>query len=89
MSRAGGLAGTAGLSQAGSGSGFGSPSDPLTGPEVELLRLLGQGLACDAVARRLHTSERTVRRRTKAICDRLHVGASIEAVVWAARQGLI
>jgi DNA-binding NarL/FixJ family response regulator len=70
-------------------AGPGSPSDPLSGPEVELLRLLGQGLACDAVARRLHTSERTVRRRTKAICDRLHVGASIEAVVWAARQGLI
>ena len=85
MGRAGGFAGTARPSQ----TGLGSPSDPLTDPEVELLRLLGQGLACDAVARRLHTSERTVRRRTKAICDRLHVGASIEAVVWAARQGLI
>jgi DNA-binding NarL/FixJ family response regulator len=85
VGRAGALAGTVGSSRA----GLSSPSGPLTGPEVELLRLLGQGLACDAVARRLHTSERTVRRRTKAICDRLHVGASIEAVVWAARQGLI
>jgi DNA-binding NarL/FixJ family response regulator len=56
---------------------------------VELLRLLARGLPLDAVARRLNTSERTVRRRIKAICDRLGVGASIQAVVWAARAGLV
>jgi len=61
----------------------------LSRQEVELLGLLARGLPLESVARRLGTSERTVRRRTKAICDRLGVTAPIEAVVWAARQGLV
>ncbi|HSZ41961.1 MAG TPA: LuxR C-terminal-related transcriptional regulator [Trebonia sp.] len=61
----------------------------LSKQDVELLRLLAGGLPLDAVARRLNTSERTVRRRVKAICDRLGVGSSIQAVVWAARRGLV
>jgi DNA-binding NarL/FixJ family response regulator len=64
-----------------------SPS--LSREDVMLLRLLAQGLALDAVGRRLLTSERTVRRRTRAICDRLGVGTPIQAVVWAARHGLL
>jgi DNA-binding NarL/FixJ family response regulator len=61
----------------------------LSRQDVELLGLLARGMPLDAVARRLNTSERTVRRRIKAICDRLGVRASIQAVVWAARQGLV
>ena len=62
---------------------------PLSHQDVELLRLLAQGLPLGSVARRMRTSERTVRRRSKAICDRLGVGAPIVAVVWAAHRGLI
>jgi DNA-binding NarL/FixJ family response regulator len=61
----------------------------LSRDDVELLRLLAGGLPLDAVARRLHTSDRTVRRRVKAICDRLGCRSSIQAVAWAARQGLV
>jgi len=61
----------------------------LSREDVELLSLLARGLPLDTVARRLGTSERTVRRRTKAICDRLHVTAPIQAAVWAAHQGLL
>ena len=61
----------------------------LSAEEVELLQLLGHGLPLEAVARRLRTSERTVRRRTKAICDRMGVDFPIQAVVWAAQRGLI
>ena len=61
----------------------------LSRQDVELLRFLAGGLPLDAVARRLNTSERTVRRRVKAICDRLGCTSSIQAVVWAARQGLV
>jgi DNA-binding NarL/FixJ family response regulator len=62
---------------------------PLDDDDLHLLRLLAAGLATDAVARRLATSERTVRRRTRAICDRLGVPAPITAAVWAARRGLL
>ena len=64
-------------------------AEPLSHQDVELLRLLAQGLPLDSVARRLRTSERTVRRRTQAICNRLGVGAPIQAVVWAAHEGLL
>jgi hypothetical protein len=37
---------------------------------------------------RLAVSERTLRRRTRAICDVLGVPAATTAVAWAARQGL-
>jgi DNA-binding NarL/FixJ family response regulator len=63
--------------------------EPLSRQDVELLRLLAQGLPLGSVARRMRTSERTVRRRTRAICNRLGVRASIQAVVWAAHRGLL
>ena len=62
---------------------------PLTGPDVELLRLVAQGLPLDSAATRLVTSQRTVRRRARAICTRLGVAAPIQSVVWAAQRGLL
>ena len=66
-----------------------APAEPPSRQDVELLRLLAQGLPLGSVARRLRTSERTVRRRPRAICNRLGVHASIQAVVWAAHEGLL
>jgi DNA-binding NarL/FixJ family response regulator len=54
-----------------------------------LLALLANGLSEDAVARRLLTSSRTVRRRIRALCDRIGVRTPLQAAVWAARRGLI
>ena len=62
---------------------------PLDDDDLALLRLLAEGLSAELVARRLYTSERTVRRRTRAICDRLGVPAPITAVAHAARHGLL
>ncbi|MCW3839911.1 LuxR C-terminal-related transcriptional regulator [Micromonospora yasonensis] len=57
--------------------------------DLRLLRLLATGLPLETVARRSEMSERTVRRRIRAICDRLGVTAPIQAVVWAARRGML
>jgi DNA-binding NarL/FixJ family response regulator len=54
-----------------------------------LLRLLADGLPSEAIARRMHISERIVRRRTRDLCDRLHGSSAIQAVAWAARRGMI
>lgn len=51
--------------------------------------MLARGMPLSAVGRRMAASERTVRRRIKAVCHRLGVGTSIEAVVWAAQRGLL
>ena len=65
------------------------PGSTLDGEELRLLGLLASGLPLDSIARRLALSERTVRRRIRVICDRLGVTTAIEAVVWAARRGLL
>ncbi|MFG2053154.1 helix-turn-helix domain-containing protein [Micromonospora sp. NPDC048930] len=57
--------------------------------DLRLLRLLATGAPLETVARRSGMSERTVRRRIRAICDRLGVTAPIQAVVWAARRGML
>ncbi|MEU5565231.1 helix-turn-helix domain-containing protein [Micromonospora musae] len=61
----------------------------LDAEDLRLLRLLATGLPLETVARRMGLSERTVRRRVRAVCDRLGVAAPIQAVVWAARRGLL
>jgi DNA-binding NarL/FixJ family response regulator len=65
------------------------PTTGLSGRDVELLGLLAEGLPLEAVARRVNASERTVRRRVRAICERLGLTSSIQAVAWAARRGLV
>jgi DNA-binding NarL/FixJ family response regulator len=57
--------------------------------ELELVRLLAAGLVLDAIARRLALSERTVRRRIRALCDRFGVDTPVQVVVLAARQGIV
>jgi DNA-binding NarL/FixJ family response regulator len=61
---------------------------PLSRDEPTLLKLLAQGLPLEVVPRRMRTSDRRVRRRSKGICERLGVDATIEAVVWA-KRGLL
>jgi DNA-binding CsgD family transcriptional regulator len=57
--------------------------------DLQLLRLLAQGLGLDAVARHMNCSERTVSRHIRRLSDRVGVSAPIQAVVWAVRRGLI
>lgn len=57
--------------------------------DVTILRLLSRGRTIEYVARRVDLSERTVRRRLRAVADDLGVDSSIEAVVYAVRAGLI
>ena len=61
----------------------------LTPAEVELLRLLATEKPMDAVARTLDISERTLRRHSRALFDKIGVAGRIEAAVWATRNGLL
>lgn len=61
----------------------------LSDEEVYVLALLATGVTLDVAARRVDLSERTLRRRVRAVCDRIGVDTPIEAVVWAAKRDLI
>jgi DNA-binding NarL/FixJ family response regulator len=63
--------------------------DPqLTGREVEVLRLVRQGLANKQIARRLGISERTVKAHLTSVFQRLEVNDRTQAALWAERHGL-
>jgi ATP/maltotriose-dependent transcriptional regulator MalT len=67
-----------------------APTDPgVTTEELTILTLLANGLTLDSVATRVSVSPRTLSRRLRCICDRLGVAHPIQAIVWAAHQGLI
>jgi DNA-binding NarL/FixJ family response regulator len=63
--------------------------EPLTPRELEVLRLLSEGLGNKVISRRLHISEHTVKFHVGAIMMKLGAGSRTEAVTLAARRGLI
>lgn len=67
----------------------GSPGGQLTGREVEVLRLVAQGLANKAIARQLYISPSTVNYHLTVIFNKLVVDTRAQAVAVASRQGLL
>lgn len=63
--------------------------EPLTARELEVLQLIGQGLANKMIADRLHISEHTVKFHVSAIYAKLGVASRTEAVRAGSRRGLI
>lgn len=61
----------------------------LTPREVEVLRMMAEGLANKAIAARLGISEHTVKFHVGSIFAKLHAGSRTEAVTLGARQGLV
>ncbi len=65
------------------------PDEDLTPREIEVLQLLVEGLSNRAIASRLDISEHTVKYHVNAIMSKLNAQSRTEAVVRAARLGLI
>ena len=63
--------------------------EPLTSREMEVLRLLANGFSNKAMAHRLEVTEHTVKFHLNAIMGKLGVQSRTEAVVVAARLGLV
>jgi DNA-binding NarL/FixJ family response regulator len=61
---------------------------PLTPRELEVLRLLAQGLRQDAIADRLFITSKTVATHIQNILEKLNVHSRAEAVAYAHRHGL-
>ncbi len=64
-------------------------SASLTQREIEVLRMMAEGLANKTIAVRLGISEHTVKFHVGSIFAKLHAGSRTEAVTTGARQGLV
>jgi two-component system, NarL family, nitrate/nitrite response regulator NarL len=66
-----------------------APADPLTDRELQVLSLLAEGLSNKQIGSRLEISEHTAKFHVNAILGKLGVQSRTEAVVRAARLGLL
>jgi DNA-binding NarL/FixJ family response regulator len=65
------------------------PVTPLSDREVEIIRLLAEGLSNRSVSERLSLSENTIKYHLKNILQKLNVQNRTEAVMYAVRNNLI
>jgi two-component system nitrate/nitrite response regulator NarL len=69
--------------------GVASPSEPLTERELEVLRLVAEGLPNKVIAARLNVSDHTVKFHLNAVLRKLGAQSRTDAVVRATRLGLL
>jgi NarL family two-component system response regulator LiaR len=62
--------------------------EPLSEREMEVLRLIAQGLTNSEIAEKLVISERTVRTHVSHILEKLHMANRTQAALYALREGL-
>lgn len=70
-------------------AGTGDPVETLTPREVEVLRLLSEGMDNNTIARQLVLTTRTVQNHVSNIYGKLGINSRAEAVLWAIRFGIV
>lgn len=65
------------------------PTPRLTDRELEVLRLVAQGMSNREIAGALFISENTVKNHVRNILEKLHLHSRMEAVVYAVREKLL
>jgi DNA-binding NarL/FixJ family response regulator len=65
------------------------PSPRLTSRELEVLKLVAQGMSNKEIAAELYISENTVKNHVRNILEKLHLHSRMEAVVFAVREKIL
>ena len=65
------------------------PRPRLTERELEVLKLVAQGMSNREIAGELYISENTVKNHVRNILEKLHLHSRMEAVVYAVREKLL
>ncbi len=65
------------------------PFADLTERELEVLRLIAQGLSNQEIAQRLHITKRTVKHHVSNILNKLHLADRTQAAIYAWQHGLM
>jgi DNA-binding NarL/FixJ family response regulator len=64
-------------------------SDDLTQREVEVLKLIAEGLSNKQIGQQLNISEKTVKNHINNILSKLHLYDRTQATLFAIRSGLV
>ncbi len=64
------------------------PSNGLTPREVEVLRLVAQGLSNRDISARLSTTEATIKTHVSSILSKLHLANRVQAALYALQEGI-
>ena len=65
------------------------PTPRLTSRELEVLKLVAQGMSNKEIAAELYISENTVKNHVRNILEKLHLHSRMEAVVYAVREKIL
>jgi two-component system NarL family response regulator len=65
------------------------PTPNLTSRELEVLRLVAQGMSNKEIAAELYISENTVKNHVRNILEKLHLHSRMEAVMYAVREKIL
>jgi DNA-binding NarL/FixJ family response regulator len=65
------------------------PAPKLTDRELEVLKLVAQGMTNREVADQLYIAENTVKNHVRNILEKLHLHSRMEAVMYAVRENLL
>lgn len=65
------------------------PAPTLTDRELQVLRLVAEGLSNKAIAGELYIAENTVKNHIRNILEKLHLHSRMEAVMFAVREKLL
>ena len=66
----------------------GTPEEQVTRRELEILRLVADGLSNKEIGRRLSITEGTVKNHVHNALEKLHMDNRIQAAAYIVRQGL-
>jgi DNA-binding NarL/FixJ family response regulator len=66
-----------------------TPEDPLTPRELEVVKLIAEGMTSDEIARELFISKKTVDRHRANVLEKLGVRNRVELTRYAIRRGLV
>ena len=66
-----------------------SPGPALTDRELEVLKLVAQGMSNREIAGELYISENTVKNHVRNILEKLHLHSRMEAVLYAVREKIL
>jgi two-component system, NarL family, response regulator LiaR len=76
------------LSEMARPSGQPATTDPLTGRELEVLRLIAKGMSNQEIGAELFIGDATVRTHVSNILSKLHLASRTQAALYALREGL-